>query len=78
MTRKLQATRKTVDSELGTAYAKELAEDLPAEITPEEKRLAKKKEQRAAMSDKEIKRLDELEKKRAMRKMQKAGGFKQQ
>jgi len=30
------------------------------------------------MSEKEIKRLDELEKKREMRKMQKKGGYKTQ
>lgn len=78
MTRKLAATRKTVDAELGQAYAKELAEDQPAEMTPEEKRLAKKKAERANMSEKELKRLDELEKKRELRKLQKKGGFKQQ
>ena len=39
----------------------------------EEKRLAKKKAERAGMSDKELKKLDELEKKRDLRKMQKKG-----
>lgn len=78
MTRKLANTRKTVDAELGQAYAKEQAEDAPPELTPEEKRLAKKKAERANLSEKELKKLDELEKKREIRKLQKKGGLKTQ
>jgi hypothetical protein len=46
---------------------------LSKEETAEERRLAKKKAERATMSDKELKKLAELEKKRELRKMQKKG-----
>ncbi|ORY28325.1 hypothetical protein BCR39DRAFT_449594, partial [Naematelia encephala] len=71
VTRKLAATRKTVDADLTASYNKEVAEDAPPAETAEEKRLAKKKAERATMSEKELKRLDELEKKRELRKLQK-------
>ena len=73
VTRKLGTTRKTVDSDLSKDYAKEVAEDAPPEMTAEEKRLAKKKAEKANMSEKELKKIEELEKKREMRKMQKKG-----
>lgn len=71
VTRKLVKTRQQVDADLQSSYKKVLAEDAPPEETAEEKRLAKKKAERAGMSEKELKRLDELEKKREMRKLQK-------
>ncbi len=71
VTRKLVKTRQQVDADLGTSYAKELAEDAPAQETAEEKRLARKRAERAQMSEKELKKLEELEKKREMRKLQK-------
>ncbi|KAK4684873.1 PAT complex subunit CCDC47, partial [Tremellales sp. Uapishka_1] len=71
VTRKLVKTRQTVDTELGLSYKKALEEDLPAEETAEEKRAAKKRAERAQLSEKEQKRLDDLEKKREMRKAQK-------
>lgn len=47
-------------------------------MTAEEKTLAKKKAARANLSERELRRLDELEKKREMRKLQKRGGLKTQ
>ncbi|CAD6567438.1 MAG: hypothetical protein TREMPRED_003625 [Tremellales sp. Tagirdzhanova-0007] len=71
VSRKLQGTRKTVDADLSTSYNKEQAEDKPAEETAEDKRFAKKRAERAAMSEKELKRVEDLDKKREMRKLQK-------
>jgi len=69
--RKLVNTRKTVDEELEKDYQKRAAEDAPAVETAEEKRAAKKRAERAAMSEKELKKAEELDRKREMRKMQK-------
>ncbi|TYJ58153.1 hypothetical protein B9479_001249 [Cryptococcus floricola] len=72
--RKLIKTRQTVDASLLAAYQKEKLIDSgepTAEETAEEKRLAKKKAERAKMSEKELKRAEELDKKREMRKLQK-------
>jgi Skp family chaperone for outer membrane proteins len=70
-TRKLQKTRQQVDADLQASYKKVLAEDAPVEETAEEKRAAKKRAERAALSEKERKRLEDLDKKREMRKIQK-------
>lgn len=72
--RKLTRTRVEVDAGLDKQYQKELVEDGLAEKTPEEKRAERKRAERAGRSDKELKRQEELEKKRSMRKMQKKGG----
>jgi hypothetical protein len=78
--RKLGKTREQVEIDLGADFAKYRVEELgelSKEEQAEEKRLAKKKAERAKMSEKELKRADELEKKREMRKLQKkqaAGG----
>jgi len=71
VSRKLINTRKLVDADLTTSYAKVKAEDNPPEETAEEKRFAKKRAERATMSEKELKKVEELDKKRDMRKMQK-------
>ena len=71
VSRKLQSTRKTVDADLTVSYSKEQAEDKPAEESAEDKRFAKKRAERAAMSEKELKRVEDLDKKREMRKLQK-------
>ncbi|WOO81359.1 UPF0674 endoplasmic reticulum membrane protein [Vanrija pseudolonga] len=69
--RKIAKTRVEVDASLNSKYKKELEEDSPPEQTPEDKRLAKKKAERAQLSEKELKKVEELERKREMRKMQK-------
>ncbi|KAK8869605.1 hypothetical protein IAR55_000172 [Kwoniella newhampshirensis] len=69
--RKLLKTRQTVDEELNKSYKKVLDEDKEPEETPEEKRAAKKRAERAGMSEKELKKAEELDKKREMRKLQK-------
>ncbi|WVN86658.1 uncharacterized protein L203_101827 [Cryptococcus depauperatus CBS 7841] len=74
--RKLQKTRATVDADLLAAYKKEEDELNPAEQTSEDKRLAKKKEQRAKLSEKELKKVEELDRKRELRKLQKKGMLK--
>ena len=61
--------------DLTAAYTKEKAEDNPPEETAEDKRLAKKRAERAAMSEKELKKAEDLEKKRELRKMQKKQQF---
>ncbi|WVW82862.1 hypothetical protein I302_104874 [Kwoniella bestiolae CBS 10118] len=71
ISRKLLKTRQTVDADLAVDYKKEQDEDKPAEETPEERRAAKKKAEREKLSEKELKKLEDLEKKREMRKMQK-------
>lgn len=71
VTRKLAATRKQVDDDLVRAYKRERLENAPAEETAEDRRAAKKREQRAAMSEKELQKREELDKKRELRKMQK-------
>lgn len=79
ISRKLLRTREQVDAELDSEYAKDKREEtgeLSKEETAEERRLAKKKAERAGMSDKELKKLAELEKKRELRKMQKKGAAK--
>ncbi|ORX33760.1 hypothetical protein BD324DRAFT_638477 [Kockovaella imperatae] len=73
--KKLSSTRGNVDGDLTKAYNKEQAEDNP-EMTAEEKKLAKKKAAREQLSEKELKKLEELEKKREMRKMAKKQGYK--
>lgn len=74
VSRKLVKTREQVNVDLGIDYEKyrvdELGE-LSKEEQAEEKRLAKKKAERAKLSEKELKRVEELEKKREMRKLQK-------
>lgn len=71
VTRKLAATRKSVDANLVISHKKDQDYDKPAEETADEKRAAKKRLERAGMSEKERLKVDELEKKRDMRKMQK-------
>jgi hypothetical protein len=74
--RKLVNTRKTVDLDLDKDYKTRQSEDAPPEETAEEKRAAKKRAERANLSEKELKRLEELDKKREFRKMQKKQGGK--
>ncbi|WWD16133.1 hypothetical protein CI109_100558 [Kwoniella shandongensis] len=71
VSRKLLKTRQTVDEELNKSYKKEVDEDKEPEPTAEEKRAARKRAERAGMSEKEVKKAEELEKKREMRKLQK-------
>lgn len=71
VSRKFINTRKTVDLDLEKDFKVRQAEDQPAEETAEEKRLAKKRAERAQLSEKELKKVEELDKKREMRKMQK-------
>jgi hypothetical protein len=76
--RKLLKTRAEVDAGLAAAHQKELAEDAgePTKSKQEvqaDKRLARKKAERATMSDKEIKKAEEVQRKREMKKMQKRG-----
>lgn len=65
------STRKTVDLDLEKDFKVRQSEDAPAEETAEEKKAAKKKAERANLSEKERKRVEELDKKREFRKMQK-------
>ncbi|CAK9784055.1 DUF1682-domain-containing protein [Cutaneotrichosporon oleaginosum] len=69
--RKLVRTRQDVDASLAKAYKREQEEENPPEQTAEEKRAARKRAERAKLSDKEQKRADELDRKREMRKAQK-------
>lgn len=71
MTRKFALTRKTVENDLNKDYKVRQSEDAPPEETAEEKRAAKKRAERANMSEKELKKAEELDKKREFRKMQK-------
>ncbi|OXG21659.1 hypothetical protein C366_01342 [Cryptococcus neoformans Tu401-1] len=71
--RKLVKTRQQVDEELVAQYKKEQNEENPPAETAEDRRLAKKKAERAAMSEKELKKAEELDRKRELRKMQKKG-----
>ncbi|WVO20918.1 uncharacterized protein IAS62_002219 [Cryptococcus decagattii] len=71
--RKLAKTRQQVDEELAAQYKKEQNEENPPAETAEDRRLAKKKAERAAMSEKELKKAEELDRKRELRKMQKKG-----
>jgi len=78
VTRKLAKTRAEVDVSLAQAYKKELEEDAgETSQNPDDKRAdkkaARKRAERAAMSDKERKKAEELDRKREMRKMQKRG-----
>lgn len=78
VTRKLLKTRAEVDAGLAAAYKKERDEDAgetpkSADDVRADKRLARKKAERANMSEKEIKKAEDLERKREMRKMQKRG-----
>lgn len=74
VSRKFINTRKTVDLDLEKEYKTRIAEDQPAEETAEEKRAAKKRAERAGLSEKELKKAEELDRKREMRKMQKKQG----
>ena len=76
VSRKLINTRKTVDLDLEKDYKIRQSEDAPAEETAEEKKAAKKRAERANLSEKERKRVEELDKKREFRKMQKKQGAK--
>ncbi|KAL1411050.1 hypothetical protein Q8F55_001997 [Vanrija albida] len=69
--RKIAKTRVEVDASLNSKYKKELEEDEPPAQTAEDKRLAKKRAERANLSEKELKKVEELERKREMRKIQK-------
>ncbi|WRT67341.1 uncharacterized protein IL334_004311 [Kwoniella shivajii] len=71
ISRKLIKTRSTVDEELSKDFKKEQDEDKEPEETAEEKRAARKKAEREKMSEKERKKLEDLDKKREMRKLQK-------
>ncbi|EIW70044.1 hypothetical protein TREMEDRAFT_68451 [Tremella mesenterica DSM 1558] len=71
VTRKLLRTRQQVDSELTAEYKRALSENTVPQETVDEKRAAKKKAERASMTEKELKRVEELEKKREQRKQQK-------
>lgn len=73
VSRKLIRTRQDVDASLAKSYKKEQEEDNPPEMTAEEKRAAKKRAERAKLSEKEQKKAEELDRKREMRKMQKRG-----
>lgn len=77
VTRKLLKTRQEVDNALAKQYRKEQEEDGEIE-SAEDKRLAKKKAARAGLSEKELKKIEEKERKREIRKLQKrsamAGG----
>jgi hypothetical protein len=57
--------------DLNKDYKVRQSEDAPPEETAEEKRAAKKRAERANMSEKELKKAEELDKKREFRKMQK-------
>jgi len=76
VSRKLISTRKTVDLDLEKDYKIRQSEDAPVEETAEEKKAAKKRAERANLSEKERKRVEELDKKREFRKMQKKQGAK--
>ncbi|WVQ98909.1 hypothetical protein IAU59_006040 [Kwoniella sp. CBS 9459] len=78
VTKKLIKTRQMVDLDLASGYKKELDEDKPVEETAEDRRAARKKAEREKLSEKERKRLDDLEKKREMRKLSKKQGLKGQ
>lgn len=73
VTRKLVKTRQEVDASLARSFKKEQEEDNPPEMTAEEKRAAKKRADRAKLSEKDQKKAEELDRKREMRKMQKRG-----
>jgi hypothetical protein len=73
VSRKLIRTRQDVDASLAKAYKKEQEEDNPPEETAEEKRAARKRAERAKLSEKDQKRAADLDRKREMRKMQKRG-----
>ncbi|BEI81748.1 hypothetical protein CcaverHIS002_0209080 [Cutaneotrichosporon cavernicola] len=73
VTRKLVRTRQELDESLAKQFKKEQEEDNPPEQTAEEKRAARKRAERAKLSEKDQKRADELDRKREMRKMQKRG-----
>lgn len=74
ITRKLIKTRLEVDNALAKQYRKEQEEDGEVE-SAEDKRLAKKKAARAGLSEKELKKIEEKERKREIRKLQKRGGM---
>jgi hypothetical protein len=65
-----------VDFDLNKDYQVRQSEDQPAEETADEKRAAKKRAERANMSEKELRKAEELDKKREFRKMQKKQGGK--
>ncbi|WVR05374.1 hypothetical protein IAU60_002388 [Kwoniella sp. DSM 27419] len=78
VSKKLLRTRQTVDVDLASEFKREQDEDKPVEETAEEKRAARKRAERAQLSEKEQKRLEELDKKREMRKMAKKQAYKGQ
>lgn len=76
--RKLVRTRADVDASLAKQYKKEQEEDAGETPISEndkraDKRAARKRAERANMSEKELKKAEELERKREMRKLQKRG-----
>ncbi|KAL7424197.1 hypothetical protein Q5752_001783 [Cryptotrichosporon argae] len=71
VSRKFVKTRQTVDAELAASHKKVLADDAIPEETAEDKRAARKRAERAAMSEKELKKAEELERKREARKQAK-------
>lgn len=75
VSRKLARTRQELDASLSKSYKKEQDEDNPPEMTAEEKRAAKKRAERAKLSEKDQKRAEDLDRKREMRKMQKRGAM---
>lgn len=72
VSRKLAKTRAEVDAALDAEYKKEQDEDAGVKpVTAEDKAADKKAARKRGMSEKELKKQEELERKREMRKMQK-------